>query len=379
MQNFNSVDEKLIGPVVVKAINNPVASSSTSSTVSTLTLPLNQPTRTPIDQSETQADVNSMSEEENNSNQDNPEMANNITNIDYLRLCGDTIPHNFNGDPLQLQSFIAAIDLLNGVAIGATNAAALSPLLASFLKTRLHAKALEHLTNEDTTVANIRARLSGSIKPENEKIIRGKMAALRADRNTLADFAKQADTLADCLKRALVLDGIPPAKATSMVIDETISMCKSSARSDYVRSVLASTSYTTPKEVVAKFVIEVGNDKDTKQVLAFNAMKQQQGQQNKYRGQRNNFNQNWSRKPRNRQFRYPNSYGNNNNRQNDNHRNGNNFNRQFQNRNYQQNSQNRRQGYNNTNNNRNVRYIEASENSGAPQRALGANASSTQN
>lgn len=203
-----------------------------------------------------------------------------ISIIELIRLCGETIPNPFNGDPLQLQAFLNAIDLLTTIAEDKQET------LVAFIKTRLTGKALENLHTSDDTAQKIKTRLSDSIKPENDKIIRGKMAALKADHKSLTDFTKQADSLADSLKRALILEGIPSTKANSMVIDETIAMCKNSARSDYVKSVLASSSYSNAKEVVAKFVVEIANDKSDKQVLAYQTMRRQNGL-NQRRGRHN--------------------------------------------------------------------------------------------
>lgn len=295
-----------------------------------------------------------------------------ITNIEFLRLCGETIPTSFTGDPLHLTAFINAIDLLNNVATTAQNTAELIPLLTAFIKTRLNAKSSEYLTELDLTINQIKTRLSASIKPENDKIIKGKMAALKADRNSLQEFAKQAEQLSDSLKRALILDGIPSAKANAMVIDETINMCKNTARSDYVKTVLASSAFTSPKEVVAKFIVEVGNDKTDKQVLAFHSMKKQFRPTNQRGGrnprQNNNNRQNYSN--------YSNNYNNNprfrNNRQNGNHY----TNRGNYNNNQRYNGHNRQNNF--SNRNHNIHYT-AAENSSVPQRQLGEQSLQMQN
>lgn len=275
------------------------------------------------------------------------------TTLEFLRLCGETIPNNYSGDPLHLKPFLNAIDLLQVIA---TNDA-LKVLLLQFIKTRLTSNALEKLNDTDNTIDLIKTRLTNCIKPENEKIIKGKMAALKADRNSLTDFSKQAENLAECLKRALVLDGIPSQKANTMAIDETVAMCKNSARSDYVKSVLASTSYQNPKEVVAKFIIETGNDKTDKQILSYQA------------GKKPNFKTNNSNDKR--QFSNQNNYRYNNNYQRSNwNRSKNNSYNKEQHRSYSRNDYNRQRNNQYNNNNRNVRYTN-SGNSHAPQRYAG--------
>lgn len=138
-------------------------------------------------------------------------MSTSPTKLEILRLCGETII-TYSGDPLALEAFINSIDLIHSIVTDAH-----VPLLVSFVKTRLHGRALEAISGNDSTIESIKSSLRRQIKPENEKIIRGKMAALRADNVPLQDFAKQAEGLADSLKRALVLDGIPGSKANAIL------------------------------------------------------------------------------------------------------------------------------------------------------------------
>lgn len=328
---------------------------------------------------QTESDHENISDSENriddssfkDAKEDPPEMA--ITTVEFLRLCAETIPTAFNGDPLHLPPFIKSIELLSGVA---ADTAACIPLLLAFIKTRLSAKALEHLQESDDSVAKITTKLTNSIKPENDKIIRGKMAALRADKSSLHEFSKHAERLADSLKRALIIDGIPSTKANTMTVEETVAMCKNNARSDYVKSVLASTSFTSAKEVVAKYIIETGNDKADKQVLAFRAL----SHQHRGSGVRYNERPNFSSNRRSTQSQ---NSTNNGPRQNFNrfrqsgtgfrrYNNGNNNSdfRQSNNSRPNFNNNGRPRNYSGNQNSRNVRFT-ASENSDAPQRALG--------
>lgn len=267
-----------------------------------------------------------------------------ISNLEFLRLCGETIPNAFSGNPLHLKPFINAINLLEKMA----DSAELLNLLISFIKTRLHGKALESLTATEVTIEQIRNKLERNIKPENEKVIRGRMAALKADKLPAQEFCKQAEFLADSLQRALLLEGIPDAKATSMTIDETVALCKLSARSEYVKTVLASTKFASPKEVLSKFVTESDYNKNEKQIFAYRSFHKQNGfnrrynNNNKSNGSTSNFS-NFRNKPR-----YNGNNSNSNNSNNSNNTNNSHNSRRFQ------------------NNRRNVR-VTTSENSSAPQ------------
>lgn len=137
--------------------------------------------------------------------------------------------------------------------------------------------------------------------------------------NNYAEFAKQAEELADSLKRSLVIEGMTQVKAHELAIEQTVAVCRLNARSDLVKAILASTAFADPKEVVAKLVVEQTNESKEKQVLAF------QNRGNNY-SNRNNFNRG------NNRGNYSNSYSRGyghyrgNNYRGNNHR-GNNYNR----------------------------------------------------
>lgn len=59
-----------------------------------------------------------------------------------------------------------------------------------------------------------------------------------------------------------------------MTINKTVEMCRASAKTQLVKSVLASTKFDEPKEVLAKYIVEVtGENKEAKeaQVLKYNS------------------------------------------------------------------------------------------------------------
>lgn len=111
------------------------------------------------------------------------------------------------------------------------------------------------------------------------------------------DYAKKAEELADSLKRALVLEGIPQSKANEMAIDKTVELCRSNARSDMVRGILAATKFESAAEVVAKYIVESRTETTEKQVLQFRRQNSQNVrghgfQYNRY-GYQNNDNNNF--------------------------------------------------------------------------------------
>lgn len=292
-----------------------------------------------------------------------------LTNVDFLKLAANTIPKNFSGNPLALQSFLDSISLLESLATSAN----LKTLLVTFLLTRLEGRARESISGTPTNVVQITSALKDKIKPENSKVIEGRLRALKTDRVSLNDFTEKANELAESFRRALVIEGIPSTKADEMTVEKTIELCRSNARSDLVKSVLASSSFTDHKEVVAKFIVEINNETKEKQVLAFGS-KPNFGRNKNFNKNGYNNNNNRGNKGGNRgRYRgrfHGRNFGNGYNSRNNNGNNGNGGNARFNSNGNNYNGNNNRNGRGNRDGSdgRNVRY---SENSDAPQWRLG--------
>lgn len=138
-----------------------------------------------------------------------------------------------------------------------------------FILTRIDGKALESIPKNPATINEITDNSKKYIKPDSSKIIEGRMLSLKANRVNMPDYTKQAEELADALQRSLIVEGISQNKAREMTIDRTIEMCRSNARTDIVKSILASTSFENPKEAIAKFVVESNKESNDRQILTF--------------------------------------------------------------------------------------------------------------
>lgn len=279
-----------------------------------------------------------------------------ITQLQFLQTAESTLRTNYSGNPLGLDAFINSVELLKAIA-GDTHVGLLRRIVIS----KLEGKALESIPENSESLDDILTALKTSIKPDNSKVIAGRMMALRTDKTALNDFTKQAEELADALRRSLIVEGISQKKAQEMVIEKTVEMCRASAKTDLVRSILAATPFQEPKEVAAKFVVETAVETREKQVLHYRSYG---SNRNRRRG---NFSNNNSRRKGNYSN---NSYRNNNraNNGNNSYRNGNRGNR----RGYS--GDRGRGGY--YNNNRFVRYAENSE--APPQDERGMNSSAEQ-
>lgn len=251
---------------------------------------------------------------------------------------------NYAGNPLSLQAFLNSLKLMQEMA-GDTHAA----LLISIVMTKLEGNAQDAVDPNSKTLDEIINALKGDIKPESSKVLEARLAALRFDRTKVQEFCKESEELAENLKRSLVIEGVTASKATEMVIDKTVEMCRACTRSDLVKAVLSATKYDNHKEVVAKLVLESSTEVKEKQVLAYKA-RGRFDKRNRGNGRGGQYN--------NRQGQYR---GGQNGGYRGNNQRGNN--RQFTNSNR---GRGRGRGYYG-NNQHSVRVIEASENSEVPQ------------
>lgn len=302
-----------------------------------------------------------------NSNKSNTKNVMAETNFAYLSSISRIINNTYKGDPNGLQAFIAAIELAD-----ASSTPEQQEILVKFIKTKLEGKALEALPEDVLTANEIIRALREKIKPDTSKVVIGRLLALRAERNALQKFQQQAEDLADQLRRAYISEGMTHHLAEKTTIDKTVDMCRLSAKTNLVKSVLASTHFNSPKEVLAKLVTETTTENSEPQVLYY---RQRDGQRGR------NFNNNFNNRNPRQNYRQ-----NNDNRGNFNQHRGNfrgNFryngrgqgNRRFFNRNNNQNGNN-----GNFRNSRHVRIIsEENGESPTPQRGQTVTLSELQN
>lgn len=249
------------------------------------------------------------------------------TASDFIRVASQMISDRYHGDPMDLDSFIDAVELLKTLCEEQNE----NTFLA-FVKTRLGGKARQLINSNPANVNEIIEKLRDGIKIKPSKTIEGKFLALRLDKTSITKFTEQAEKYADQYNHSLCNEGYSKEKANELTIAKTIEMCRKSNIGSSVRSVLVSSKFSEPSEVIAKMIIEMNDSKSDPQ--------------DSYPRKNNNNH--------NKQYNNSNS-GNNNKRSNNNYNNNrssnrNNYNNGRQNNNQPQNRQNRYNNYNNSNN-----------------------------
>lgn len=230
--------------------------------------------------------------------------------FEYIGNLSRVIKDTYDGDPGSLSAFVASIELAN-----AASEANQQDTLVKFIKSKLTGRALEIIVPEHDTAQKIIDALKSKIRPENTKVVVARLLALRAEKSSMQKFQEQADSLTDALRRSYISDGIPHELAMSMTIDKTVEMCRLSAKSSLVKSVLAATKFTEPKEVLAKFITEANQENSETRILAF-GNQNTNGNGNNFRRGRGNFGSNnrGNKNNGNGQNNYfRNNYNNNNN------------------------------------------------------------------
>lgn len=225
----------------------------------------------------------------------------------FLKLCAATINKNYSGDPLGLRSFIDSIDLLDSIA--ETNA--LKQMLFTFIKTKLDGRAREFVLETVTTINQLKNALTDNIKPDNSKIVEGRMMTLKLHMHQSEQFANKVEELSDALRRTLIIEGVGPMKANEIAIEKTVEVCRKNTQSPLIKSVLEASKFEQPKDVVSKLITQIDKTKAEVTILSVQANGNSQNRRgrgnfrrdnnnrgrfnNRYQSNNQNYNQNYNR------------------------------------------------------------------------------------
>lgn len=190
-------------------------------------------------------------------NQNAPDQANTMppqTKSDFLKSAASILNYKFNGDFEKLETFLDDVDIVEGLV--EAGSAEIAALCLKFVKSKCEGKAKEVLPDKIETVKDITDALTKHIAADSSKVIEGKMIALRVRRGDFSKFQEEAEKIAEQYRRSLRAEKITKDKANEMTVTKLQDICRRNAYSDVVKSVISSSHFTTPKEVIAKFITE---------------------------------------------------------------------------------------------------------------------------
>lgn len=124
-----------------------------------------------------------------------------LTEIEYFSLCARTLTSMYSGDPLALTPFLRTIELLKSLDTANEH----EEVLKNYVLSKLQGTAIECLP-QNPSLETIINTLKEKIKPENSKVLAGKMMAIRADKANFTEYTKRTELLAEKLMRSLVLE-----------------------------------------------------------------------------------------------------------------------------------------------------------------------------
>lgn len=201
----------------------------------------------------------------------------NQTKAEFLKMATGLINYKFSGDPLKLESFLADVEMVEALAEEENK-----EFCVKFVKAKLEQKALECLPENVEKISDITDALKSKIKTESSDVVDGKILALRLKSGNFSEFAKRAEELADEYRRSLVNEGITKIKAEEMAVKKTIELCRRIANNETVKSVISSTKYDKPSEVLTTFITQC--DLAKKEKREADAAKQIFNKNNNFRG-----------------------------------------------------------------------------------------------
>lgn len=246
------------------------------------------------------------------------------TTGEFLNQAGKILNYKYDGNPTKLASFIDDIEIVEGLV--EANNEIVKAFCVKYVKSKLEGCARECIPDEVATTEAIKTNLRAEIKAESSKIVEGKMTALRLQRGDFSKYHEEAEKLAEQLRRSLISEGFAKTKANELTIDKTIEMCRKSARNDVVKSVISSTHYSTPGEVIAKFITQNDivkremREKETYKSFKPNNKFNKNGQQQYQNDRKQNYNKNGQQNKNFSGNRNERSYNKNFKRTNDNAR-----------------------------------------------------------
>lgn len=191
------------------------------------------------------------------------EMAQTIA--DFMKYTQSILNYKYTGDPLELNGFISDAEMLQSLATSDET----KQFCFKYVKNRVRGRAEEYIPENCASIEQMIEILKSKIKPENSTVVEGKILSLRLQKGDYSKFAQEAEKLSEAFRRALVVEGITKTKAEEMTINKMVDLCRKTTKVEIVKSVLESTKFDTPADVIAKFITQ--SDKARREYKEINA------------------------------------------------------------------------------------------------------------
>lgn len=202
---------------------------------------------------------------------------------DFFKIASSVLNYRFDGDPLKLESFIEDAEFVSAMTEDENKEVCLQ-----FIRTKIAGKAKECLPDEAAIKEwnDIKTALKKEIKHDSSLVIEGKFASLRITKGNYTKFSEEAENLAEAYRRSLIFEKFTRDKASEMKIRKTKELCRQMSRSDVAKSVIDSTRYDNPAEVIATFITQ--NDIARKEKKEQEQFQKRPANKGGYKGQKYN-------------------------------------------------------------------------------------------
>nr|CAH7734108.1 unnamed protein product [Callosobruchus chinensis] len=174
-----------------------------------------------IDSTDSETDLDSIEIERDSTN---TIMTTGMTAIEFFNLASKILPHEYDGSPDRLQSFLDAHTLLTA----------------------------RDLIGDNDSIQDIAQKLRQGIKTESSQGVTSKILGHKQFKKYKTKYAEEIKTLSVKLKRAHISEGVPAAVAEIYVL--VVRALSTSASSDRAKLIMEAGAFNSTQEAVTKFV-----------------------------------------------------------------------------------------------------------------------------
>nr|CAH7743112.1 unnamed protein product [Callosobruchus chinensis] len=221
-----------------------------------------------------------------------------MTAIEFLNLARKILPHEYDGSPDRLQSFLKGHTLLTAYATGNEQNA------IAYIKTRLCGKA-RGLIGDNDSLQDIAQKLRQGIKTESSQAVTSKILGHKQFQKDKTKYAEEIETLSAKLKRAYISEGVPAAVAETYCTNTVVRALSTNASSDRAKLIMEAGTFNSTQEAITKFVgISIDNNANDQTILYTTRQNNRTFFRHSFRGRGDNYH------GQNRRFQHDGHYNN---------------------------------------------------------------------